>query len=332
MARARAGLMRLGVRPGDRVAAYLPNIPETIVAFLATASIGAVWSSCAARVRRAGGDRPLHADRTQRAPGRGRLPLRRAGDRPARRGRPDPRRPADPARRRRPRLPRPRRPAAARRDRLGRPARRAGSTRVRARRARPPALRPLLERHDGAAQADRARPRRHPPRAVEGARAALRPRPRRPSVLVHHDRLDDVELPGRRAPPRLGDRAVRRRPRPPRPADPVAVGAGDGDHLLRRQRTVPPRLPQGGHRARPRARPLRPAIGRFDRCAPAGGGVPVGLRGGEARRAALLDQRRDRHLLGVRRRMPPRTGVGRRDLVQLPRRQRSPPSTRTDDR
>ena len=36
-----------GVRPGDRVAAYLPNIPETIIAFLATASIGAVWSVCA---------------------------------------------------------------------------------------------------------------------------------------------------------------------------------------------------------------------------------------------------------------------------------------------
>ncbi|QYY25678.1 acetoacetate--CoA ligase [Diaphorobacter sp. MNS-0] len=36
-----------GVRPGDRVAAYLPNIPETIVAFLACASIGAVWSLCA---------------------------------------------------------------------------------------------------------------------------------------------------------------------------------------------------------------------------------------------------------------------------------------------
>ncbi|AVP56572.1 acetoacetate--CoA ligase [Pulveribacter suum] len=36
-----------GVQPGDRVAAYLPNIPETIVAFLACASIGAVWSVCA---------------------------------------------------------------------------------------------------------------------------------------------------------------------------------------------------------------------------------------------------------------------------------------------
>ncbi|WP_442968294.1 acetoacetate--CoA ligase [Pseudorhodoferax sp.] len=36
-----------GVQRGDRVAAYLPNIPETMVAFLAVASIGAVWSVCA---------------------------------------------------------------------------------------------------------------------------------------------------------------------------------------------------------------------------------------------------------------------------------------------
>jgi acetoacetyl-CoA synthetase len=47
VARARAGLERLGVGPGDRVVAYLPNIPETLVAFLATASIGAVWATCA---------------------------------------------------------------------------------------------------------------------------------------------------------------------------------------------------------------------------------------------------------------------------------------------
>jgi acetoacetyl-CoA synthetase len=41
-----AGLRALGVERGDRVVAYLPNIPEAIVAFLATASIGATWSSC----------------------------------------------------------------------------------------------------------------------------------------------------------------------------------------------------------------------------------------------------------------------------------------------
>ncbi len=42
-----AGLRELGVRRGDRVVAYMPNIPETLVAFLATASIGAIWSSAA---------------------------------------------------------------------------------------------------------------------------------------------------------------------------------------------------------------------------------------------------------------------------------------------
>lgn len=40
-------LRRQGVGPGDRVAAYLPNIPETLVALLATVSLGAVWSVCA---------------------------------------------------------------------------------------------------------------------------------------------------------------------------------------------------------------------------------------------------------------------------------------------
>ncbi|HJS04744.1 MAG TPA: acetoacetate--CoA ligase [Variovorax sp.] len=40
-------LRALGVQRGDRVAAYLPNVPETMVAFLACSSIGAVWSVCA---------------------------------------------------------------------------------------------------------------------------------------------------------------------------------------------------------------------------------------------------------------------------------------------
>jgi acetoacetyl-CoA synthetase len=43
---ARAGLRRLGVGSGDCVVAYLPNIPETLVAFLAAASLGAVWAAC----------------------------------------------------------------------------------------------------------------------------------------------------------------------------------------------------------------------------------------------------------------------------------------------
>jgi acetoacetyl-CoA synthetase len=47
VARAAAGLRRLGVGPGDRVVAYLPNIPEALVAMLAAASIGAIWAVCA---------------------------------------------------------------------------------------------------------------------------------------------------------------------------------------------------------------------------------------------------------------------------------------------
>ncbi len=46
VAAATEALRQLGVSKGDRVVAYMPNIPETIVAALATASLGAIWSSC----------------------------------------------------------------------------------------------------------------------------------------------------------------------------------------------------------------------------------------------------------------------------------------------
>ncbi|HEU0003846.1 MAG TPA: acetoacetate--CoA ligase [Ktedonobacteraceae bacterium] len=41
-----AALRDMGVRRGDRVVSYMPNIPQSLIAFLATASIGAIWSSC----------------------------------------------------------------------------------------------------------------------------------------------------------------------------------------------------------------------------------------------------------------------------------------------
>lgn len=41
-----AGLRSLGVERGDRVVAFIPNVPEALIAFLACASIGAIWSSC----------------------------------------------------------------------------------------------------------------------------------------------------------------------------------------------------------------------------------------------------------------------------------------------
>ena len=46
VARTAAALRDCGVEPGDRVAAFMPNLPETVIAMLAATSIGAVWSSC----------------------------------------------------------------------------------------------------------------------------------------------------------------------------------------------------------------------------------------------------------------------------------------------
>ncbi len=45
VARVADGLKQAGVKVGDRVAGYLPNIPETVIAMLATTSLGAIWSS-----------------------------------------------------------------------------------------------------------------------------------------------------------------------------------------------------------------------------------------------------------------------------------------------
>ncbi len=46
VARLAAALKAAGVGPGDRVAGFLPNLPETVIAMLAAASLGAIWSSC----------------------------------------------------------------------------------------------------------------------------------------------------------------------------------------------------------------------------------------------------------------------------------------------
>ncbi len=46
VARAAAALRAAGVGPGDRIAGFVPNVPETLVAMLAATSLGAIWSSC----------------------------------------------------------------------------------------------------------------------------------------------------------------------------------------------------------------------------------------------------------------------------------------------
>ena len=78
-ARIAAGLRALGVAEGDRVVAYMPNIPETVAAFFACASIGATWSSAAPEFgARSVIDRFAQVE-PEGAAGRRRLPLRRQG-------------------------------------------------------------------------------------------------------------------------------------------------------------------------------------------------------------------------------------------------------------
>ena len=219
VARCRAGLAALGVGRGDRVAAYLPNIPETIVAFLATASLGAVWSSCAPEF----GVRAV-VDRLAQVEPRVLLTVDgyRYGDRD---------------------IDRAGEVAAVRdalpgleavvvvpylRDEAGATAAVPGAIAWRALLGDPGTPRPPLafERvpfdhplyilfssgTTGLPKAIVHGHRRHPPRALQGARPPHRPRPRRPLLLVHDDRLDDVELPRVRAGGRLDPRPVRRQP------------------------------------------------------------------------------------------------------------------------
>ena len=164
-----------------------------------------------ARLRRRQRHRPLRPDRAQGPLRRRRLPLRRQATSTAATSSPTLQAEMPTLRaHRRPPLPRPRpRPlAAARRDRLGRADRRRRGRRARLRAGplRPPALGPLLLRHDRPAEGDRPGPGRHPARAPEEAPPPRRPPPRRPPLLVHHHRLDDVELPRLRPADRGRDR------------------------------------------------------------------------------------------------------------------------------
>ena len=77
----RRALRAHGIRPGDRVAGFLPNLPETVIAMLATASLGAIWSSCSPDFG-ANGVLDRFGQIEPRSPLlRRRLPLRRQGDR-----------------------------------------------------------------------------------------------------------------------------------------------------------------------------------------------------------------------------------------------------------
>ena len=288
-------------------------------ACMATASLGAVWSSCAPEFgTKAVVDRFAQIEPTVLLTIDGYRYGDRAIDRSAevaeiRAAHPDP---ACHGRR-----PLPAAEAEAARRRPGRRAlvpapRRRGAARLRARPVRPSALRPVLVRHHRPPEADRPRPRRHPARAPQGARAAHGPRAGGPVLLVHDDRLDDVELPRVGARGRVERRAVRRQPRLARPVHAVAAGGRNRRHVPRRRRAVPHGLPGRRPRARARPRPRGAARRRLHGCAAAGGRVPVGGGARVGRDPPGVAERRHRPVHRVPRAVAARPGLGGRD--QLP--------------
>ncbi len=86
-------LRALGVKPGDRVASTLPNIPQAVIAMLATTSIGAIWTSVSPDFGWRGRARPVQAAAAHGADLHRRLRLQRQDLRPLRRAQADHRRP-----------------------------------------------------------------------------------------------------------------------------------------------------------------------------------------------------------------------------------------------
>ncbi len=262
-----------------------------------------------AGVRRAQRDRPFRADRAEGAAERRRLPPRRQGLRPHDRGAGHSRRAAERRAHGVARIPR-RRRRAGRHDRVERAAGqgRGRGAELRAGALRPPAVGAVLLRHDRPAQGDRAGSRRHSHRAAEEAHAPG-PASGRPHVLVHDDRLDDVELPRRLPAVRRRHRALRRQPGTPGSRRAVAPGRARAHHLHGRQRRPAGQLREGRRAAAPRLRPARAARDRLDRLTARAGELQVGLRARRRGGLAVLDQRRHRRVHGVRRRLPAAAGL-----------------------
>ena len=321
VAAAAGGLRALGVGRGDRVVAYMPNIPETLVAFLATASIGAIWSSAAPEFgARSVIDRFAQIEPKVLFDGR-RLPPRRQGLRPhgRRAGRSSPS-----CRRSSTRvllaIPRRRRAARARTggDWPGRSCCSAG---------------------DGAELAFEQVPFDHPlwvlyssgttglPKAIvqgHGGILVEQLKKRMHLDLRPGDRMFWFTTTGWMmwnflVGCLLSDAAIvlydgsPGAPRPGRAVEPRRARAGSPAWA-----SAPGLLAsceKAGVEPAARPRPERAARDRLDRLAAGAGELPLGLRARRRRHLAVLHQRRHRRLHGVRRRLPAAAGLRGRTAV-----------------
>ncbi|NIB32626.1 hypothetical protein HBB16_14060 [Pseudonocardia sp. MCCB 268] len=118
-------------------------------------------------------------------------------------------------------------------------------------------------------------------------------------LLVHHHRLDDVELPGREASRSGDDRDVRRRPRPPRPERAVGAGRRARVSLFSVSRAVRAVCMKAGLRPGDEHDLSRDAGAQLHRRAAVGGGVPAGSATRPGSTSDLLGLRRHRRLRGV---------------------------------
>ena len=304
---AQAGLRRLGVGAGDRVVALVPNAVHALVGFLATAALGAVWSSCSPDF-----GAPSVIDRfTQISPDgvdRGRrLPLRGARVPGRRNGAEDPGGTPVTGRRRAHRRPRHRCPG--RHDRLGRADIGCDRTRIHARTVLRTALGAVLVGNHRSAQANRPVGGRHPAGTPEIPSPALGSRSGRSVPVVHHHRLDDVELPDRRPSRRVDRHPLRRQPRPSRPDVVVAVGRTAPGDAVRDVRALRRGLREGRSAAVSRTRPDGDRRDRIDRITVVHQWFPLDSRSGRWRHPDRLLLRRHRHLHRHRRRRTDRSGV-----------------------
>lgn len=248
-----ASLREMGVEPGDRIAGYLPNTADAVVALLA-APLSARCGRCARRTsERAACSRDC-GRHGRRSWSRRTDTTTGEGVRPAPGGRRDRGRAAHgpaPARDRSPPhvLGRIAVVAADGRGaaRMGRPGGTAGGTPLRRRPVRPPTVDSVVVRHHGRAEGHRAVPRRHRRGAAQGPRTRCRPAERRSLLLPHLHQLDGVEPHGRRSAARCHARPVRRQPHPSRCERRLAGRPADRCDDGRRGSCLPRRHGEGGH-------------------------------------------------------------------------------------